>query len=194
MPNRQVIAQRMSTSGKKRFLGTLGDASAFNWVLAVLRIAAAVRVIYWGQSFLSAFGEGVRGPRDFSTGYYMAQYSLALAVVTLVATALYTFWTWIDSRHPLRRAHQANIDYATAQFTGPPNQRAWIRGLQTFNKGHIKEPGMGTMRYYDVHRLTISRLFAERRHISKLLYACLLFTLLVSHRSEAVAELPNLLL
>ena len=176
--NRYGMYEKMSLQGNKRFGGLAGDASALNWILAVGRIAAGVCVIVFAQSFFKAFGEGIEGARDYSTGYYMSQYSLGLAVLILVFTILYTGWTWLDSRHPMRKAHEASLRGATNMWNANPNNFGNVVGLRTANGRKVKVPGLMTSRLYDVKRMTLSRLFAERRHIMRLLWIYLIFTVL----------------
>ena len=173
--NRYQMIERMSTSGEKRLGGLVGDASALNWILAIGRIAAAVCVIVFGQSFFKAFGDGTGQSRDFSTGYYFAQYSLGLAVLTLVFTLLYAGWSYVDGRHPMRKAYEKALKYAKSEYDG---KVANVVGLKTRAGASVKYPGLATSKFYDINRLTISRLFAERRHIQKLLWIYVVFTVL----------------
>ena len=172
--NRYETYAKMSMQGNKRFGGLAGDASALNWLLAIGRVAAGVCVIVFAQSFLGAFGDGTEGARDVSTGYYSAQYSLGLAVVILVFTVLYTGWTWLDSRHPMRMAHEAALKHARAEYKGNET----VIGLRLSNGRPVKYPSLMTSKFYDINRMTLSRLFAERRHITRLLGIYLIFAVL----------------
>ena len=84
---------------KKRLGGLAGDSAALNWILAIGNVASSVCVIIFANSFINAYNNASsasRMIRSYNTAYYVSQFALALAALTLVFQTVYVLWVWAD--------------------------------------------------------------------------------------------------
>ena len=108
-----------------------------------------------------------------------------------------------SGRHPMRKAwvkmaglqeqQQRALQLEQARQTGDPALvgNNLTRGqVRTADGGNVAFPGMGTMGFEGVNRLTVDRLYAERKHIQKLtaLYGILFIAVSTEIQVSSVRE------
>lgn len=108
-------------------------------------------------------------------GYYFLQYSLGLAILTLLFVILYVGWVSADARHPARKMYDASLN--TAKNWHPPADGLPIDLKMQDGKG-VKYPGLFGMSTLGVKRIALNRLFAEKRHLGRLRWIQILFFVL----------------
>ena len=188
------------SNGKKRLGGLSGDSAALNWFLAIGIVGSAICVVVWGASFVNAYNtRSSTSMRSYNTSYYTSQYALALGVLTLTFQTLYVLWVYVDgklmtgfaieaiksqrfvswltgvfhqARHPMRKSYTYTYQYDGGKGAAVPKDPS--TGLP------YTMPGLGTLRFANLHRFTTSRLFAERQHIQKLVIVQAVFLVAVS--------------
>ena len=182
----QELRRSFADSPNKNYGGTRGDSAVINWALTATATASAGVVAGFSYTFLQAYAanDGA-GPQDFKYSYYACQALLGLSILTAVLLALYVLWVFVDSAsgyaHSPRGCTSAWTCPTLPSVVSPlagrhPMRKAWLTASEQRNgpvlstKGKpVQWPGLGTMSFDKVSRITTHRLYAERAHIRKML-------------------------